>query len=110
MVETPRQLKVISVFSLTDALVAAITSLIGARNCIHVVSKASNLRKLTSRIGIHSVYVIHLVGDVTDPDYEVVDQSIEKLWDAMAEHLLLRTAQAPASIRPRATCGLKTST
>ena len=75
------------VIDVGDGVLVGIDITLDATKLATKVSKASNLRKLTSRIGIHSVYVIHLVGDVADPDYEVVDQSIEKLWDAMAAHL-----------------------
>lgn len=50
------------------------------------VCKASDLRKLTSNIGIHAVYVIHLVGSIDSPDFDVVDQSIEQFWELMVEH------------------------
>jgi hypothetical protein len=75
------------VIDVGEGVLVGIDITLDATKLASKVSKATSLRKLTSRIGIHSVYVIHLVGDVADPDYEVVDQSIEKLWDAMAEHL-----------------------
>jgi hypothetical protein len=51
------------------------------------VRKASDLRKLTSRIGIRSVCVIHLVGDIDHPDTDVIDASIERFWDELTDHL-----------------------
>jgi hypothetical protein len=51
------------------------------------VRKASDLRKITSRIGVQSVCVIHLVGDINHPDPEVVDASIERFWDELADRL-----------------------
>lgn len=51
------------------------------------VRKASDLRKLTSRIGIRSVWVVHLVGDINNPDPEVIDASINSFWEALEDRL-----------------------
>jgi hypothetical protein len=51
------------------------------------VRKAADLRKLTSKIGIQAVCVIHLVGDIDHPDTDVIDASIESFWDELTDRL-----------------------
>ena len=75
------------VIDVGDGVLIGIDITLDATKVASKVRKASDLRNLSSRIGIHSVYIVQLVGDVTDPDFTVVDQSIEQFWELLADHL-----------------------
>ena len=57
------------------------------------IRKAMDLRQLRESIGIHDHFVVHMVGDFQCPNPEVVKQSIEDFWQAMAEAI-----NSPASV------------
>jgi hypothetical protein len=75
------------VIDVGDGVLVGIDTTLDSTKLADKVRKASDLRKITSRIGIHSVYVIHLVGDINNPNQTVVDQSIEAFWDATTDRL-----------------------
>ena len=49
------------------------------------VSKAQKLTKMRAHIGIRQFFVVHMVGDWSDPDPAVIRQSTDEFWESLCD-------------------------
>lgn len=73
------------VIDIGDGVLVGIDITLDASKLADKMRKACSLRKLTAPIGISAVYIIHMVGDVAEPDQATIDKSIEAFWSQLED-------------------------
>lgn len=73
------------VIDVGERVYAGVDLTLNAAGVANKVSKAQQLTKLRAHIGIRQFFVVHMVGDWSDPDPAVVRKSTDAFWDALCD-------------------------